>query len=130
MEGVSQPFTIVAEDGVTTKTWNVKLVYDDTVEAAGTELKAESLSLTDKNQRAISILEQKVTETDEGTNILLTVSEGTDLTSIMLTAALDWKAVANVSVDGKEALDLSDWKEIIRDRREWYDEDLPDQGPV
>ena len=112
VEGVSQPFTIVAEDGVTTKTWNVKLVYDDRVVAAGTELKTESLSLTDKNQRAITILDQKVTETDEGTNILLTVSEGTDLTSIMLTAALDWKAVANVSVDGKEALDLSDWKEI------------------
>lgn len=113
VEGVSQPFTVVAEDGVTRKSWDVKLVYDDSVVAAGTELKTESLSLTDKNQRAITILDQKVTETDEGTNILLTVSEGTDLTSIMLNAALDWKAVANVSVDGKEALDLSDWKEII-----------------
>ena len=112
VEGVSQPFTILAEDGVTTRTWSVTLVYDEAVKAAGTELKTDSLSLTDKNQRPITILDQKVTETDEGTNILLTVSEGTDLTHLLLTAAMDWKATASVSVDGKEQLDLSDWLEI------------------
>ena len=113
VEGVSQPFTVIAEDGTTTRTWSVKLVYDDDVVAAGTELKTESLSITDQNQRAITILDKTITETEEGTNILLTVPEGTDLTRIMLTAGLDFKAEASVSVDGKEALDLSDWKEIV-----------------
>lgn len=112
VEGIGQPFTVVAENGVTVKTWTVTLVYDDDVEAAGTELKTESLSITDKYQRAITILDKTVTETDEGTNILLTVPEGTDLTSILLNAVLDYKAEASASVDGKETLDLSDWKEI------------------
>lgn len=113
VENISQPFTVVAEDGRTTRTWSVTLVYDDDVVAAGTELKTESLSITDQYQRAITILDKTITETEEGTNILLTVPEGTDLKNILLTADLDFKAAASASVDGKEALDLSDWKEIV-----------------
>lgn len=110
VEGVKQPFTVMAEDGKTTKTYYVTVNYGD-VGAAGAELDVNSIKLQNSVLNATDILEKKVTKASDGaTEILLTVNAGVDTSKMYLSASLSYKATSNPSLDGKKVMDFSDWK--------------------
>lgn len=110
VEGVKQPFTVMAEDGKTTKTYYVTVNYGD-VGAAGAELDVNSIKLQNSVLNATDILEKKVTNASDGaTEILLTVNAGVDTSKMYLSAGLSYKATSNPSLDGKKGMDFSDWK--------------------
>ena len=110
VEGVKQPFTVMAEDGKTTKTYYVTVNYGD-VGAAGAELDVNSIKLQNSVLNATDILEKKVTNASDGaTEILLTVNAGVDTSKMYLSASLSYKATSNPSLDGKKVMDFSDWK--------------------
>lgn len=110
VEGVKQPFTVMAEDGKTTKTYYVTVNYGD-VGAAGAELDVNSIKLQNSVLNATDILEKKVTTASDGTTeILLTVNAGMDTSKMYLSASLSYKATSNPSLDGKKVMDFSDWK--------------------
>ena len=110
VEGVKQPFTVMAEDGNTTKTYYVTVNYGD-VGAAGAELDVNSIKLQNSVLNATDILEKKVTNASDGaTEILLTVNAGVDTSKMYLSASLSYKATSNPSLDGKKVMDFSDWK--------------------
>lgn len=110
VEGVKQPFTVMAEDGKTTKTYYVTVNYGD-VGAAGAELDVNSIKLQNSVLNATDILEKKVTNASDGaTEILLTVNAGVDTSKMYLSAGLSYKATSNPSLDGKKVMDFSDWK--------------------
>ena len=110
VEGVKQPFTVMAEDGKTTKTYYVSVNYGD-VGAAGAELDVNSIKLQNSVLNATDILEKKVTNASDGaTEILLTVNAGVDTSKMYLSAGLSYKATSNPSLDGKKVMDFSDWK--------------------
>lgn len=103
-EGVGQPFTIQAANGTTRKVWAVTVRYG-TVQAAGSQMKTSTLELLDKNKRSIAILNKEI----QGTDILLTVSEGIDLTSLKVKAELSSGASSNPALDGSVSVNLSSW---------------------
>lgn len=110
VEGVKQPFTVLAEDGKTTKTYYVTVNHGD-VGAAGAELDVNSIKLQNSVLNATDILEKKVTTASDGTTeILLTVNAGVDTSKTYLSASLSYKATSNPSLDGKKVMDFSDWK--------------------
>lgn len=110
VEGVKQPFTVMAEDGKTTKTYYVTVNYGD-VGAAGAELDVNSIKLQNSVLNATDILEKKVTKASDGaTEILLTVNAGVDTSKMYLSASLSYKATSDPSLDGKKVMDFSDWK--------------------
>ena len=110
VEGVKQPFTVMAEDGKTTKTYYVTVNYGD-VGAAGAELDVNSIKLQNSVLNATDILEKKVTTVSDGTTeILLTVNAGMDTSKMYLSASLSYKATSNPSLDGKKVMDFSDWQ--------------------
>lgn len=110
VEGVKQPFTVLAEDGKTTKSYYVTVNYGD-VGAAGAELDVNSIKLQNSVLNATDILEKKVTKASDGaTEILLTVNAGVDTSKMYLSASLSYKATSNPSLDGKKVMDFSDWK--------------------
>lgn len=110
VEGVKQPFTVMAEDGKTTKTYYVTVNYGD-VGAAGAELDVNSIKLQNSVLNATDILEKKVTKASDGaTEILLTVNAGVDTSKMYLSTSLSYKATSNPSLDGKKVMDFSDWK--------------------
>ena len=110
VEGVKQPFTVMAEDGKTTKTYYVTVNYGD-VGAAGAELDVNSIKLQNSVLNATDILEKKVTNASDGaTEILLTVNAGVDTSKMYLSAGLSYKATSNPSLDGKKVMDFSDWQ--------------------
>ena len=110
VEGVKQPFTVLAEDGKTTKTYYVIVNHGD-VGAAGAELDVNSIKLQNSVLNATDILEKKVSKASDGaTEILLTVNAGVDTSEMYLSASLSYKATANPSLDGKKAMDFSDWQ--------------------
>ena len=110
VEGVKQPFTVLAEDGKTTKTYYVTVNHGD-VGAAGAELDVNSIKLQNSVLNATDILEKKVTTASDGTTeILLTVNAGMDTSKMYLSASLSYKATSNPSLDGKKVMDFSDWK--------------------
>lgn len=110
VEGVKQPFTVLAEDGKTTKSYYVTVNYGD-VGAAGAELDVNSIKLQNSVLNATDILEKKVTNASDGAmEILLTVNAGVDTSKMYLSASLSYKATSNPSLDGKKVMDFSDWK--------------------
>lgn len=110
VEGVKQPFTVLAEDGKATKTYYVTVNHGD-VGAAGAELDVNSIKLQNSVLNATDILEKKVTNASDGaTEILLTVNAGVDTSKMYLSAGLSYKATSNPSLDGKKGMDFSDWK--------------------
>ena len=110
VEGVKQPFTVMAEDGKTTKTYYVTVNHGD-VGAAGAELDVNSIKLQNSVLNATDILGKKVTKASDGaTEILLAVNAGVDTSKMYLSASLSYKATSNPSLDGKKVMDFSDWK--------------------
>ena len=111
VEGVPQPFTVLAKDGVTAKSYYVTVTRED-VSPSGSELDTGSIQLMDSNLRKLDILNKKVAKTETGADILLTVASGVDVSKIRLFASISYGAEATPSVEGEYDLDLSDWTEL------------------
>ena len=110
VEGIKQPFTVMAEDGKTTKTYNVTVTHGD-VGASGAELDVNSIKLQNGVLNVTDILEKKVTKASDGaTEILLTVGAGVDTSKMYLSASISYKATSDPSLDGKDAMNFSDWQ--------------------
>lgn len=107
--GVAQPFTVTAEDGETQKTYSVTVNLSAGVQASGAELFTNTIKLQDKNQRDITLGDLQVTKTDHGADIVLTVGFGVDTAQLRIAADISYKATASPALDGKAAVDLSDW---------------------
>lgn len=111
VEGVEQPFTVMAEDGKTRKTYYVTVTLSDEVEASGARLDIDSIRLQNSVLNAETILETKTsTAADGATEILLTVKAGVDTSKMYLSAGISYGATASPALDGKEAMDFSDWQ--------------------
>ena len=110
-EGVAQPFTVLAEDGLTRKTYYVTVTFGD-VDPAGAKLDTSTIVLQDANQRNLDILDKAITEKEDGADILLTVSSGIDVTKLRVIANISYRASASPVLDGSVNLDLSDWTEF------------------
>lgn len=111
VENVAQPFTVLAEDGLTTKTYEVTVTFGD-VDPAGAKLDTSTIVLQDANQRNLDILDKAVTVKEDGEDILLTVSSGIDVTKLRVIANISYRASASPVLDGSVNLDLSDWTEF------------------
>ena len=110
VEGVKQPFTVLAEDGKTQKTYYVTVNHGD-VGASGAELDASSIKLKNGVLNVMDILEKKVTKASDGaTEILLTVRAGVDTSKMYLSANISYAATVDPSLDGKDAMNFSDWQ--------------------
>ena len=110
VEGVKQPFTVIAEDGKTTKTYYVTVNHGD-VGASGAELEVSSIKLKNGVLNVMDILEKKVTKASDGaTEILLTVRAGVDTSKMYLSANISYAATVDPSLDGKDAMNFSDWQ--------------------
>lgn len=110
VEGVKQPFTVLAEDGKTTKTYYVTVNHGD-VGASGAELDASSIKLKNGVLNVMDILEKKVTKASDGaTEILLTVRAGVDTSKMYLSASISYAATVDPSLDGKDAMNFSNWQ--------------------
>lgn len=110
-EGAAQPFTVLAEDGQTRKTYYVTVTLGD-VDPAGAKLDTSTIVLQDANQRNLDILDKAVTVKEDGEDILLTVSSGIDVTKLRVIANISYGASASPVLDGSVNLDLSDWTEF------------------
>ena len=108
VEGVEQPFTVLAEDGKTAKTYFVTVTTSDIL-PSGSKLDPDSIVLETGSQRVIEILNKKVTQTSSGTDILLTIAHVIDTSNLRLIADISYGAVSDPTVDGSIILDLSDW---------------------
>ena len=110
VDGVEQPFTVLAEDGKTQKTYYVTVNHGD-VGASGAELDVNSIKLKNSVLNLTDILEKKITKASDGaTEILLTVSAGVDTSKMYLSASISYEATSTPSLDGKTMMDFSDWK--------------------
>ena len=110
VEGVKQPFTVLAEDGKTQKTYYVTVKHGD-VGASGAELEVSSIKLKNGVLNVMDILEKKVTKASDGaTEILLTVRAGVDTSKMYLSANISYAATVDPSLDGKDAMNFSDWQ--------------------
>ena len=110
VEGVKQPFTVLAEDGKTQKTYYVTVKHGD-VGASGAELDVSSIKLKNGVLNVMDILEKKVTKASDGaTEILLTVRAGVDTSKMYLSANISYAATVDPSLDGKDAMNFSDWQ--------------------
>lgn len=109
IEGIAQPFTVLAEDGTTRKTYYVTVTLGE-VDPSGARLDASSITLMDANERSLDILSKTVTSTETGADILLTVSSGIDVTRLRIAASISFGASASPVLDSSKILDLSDWK--------------------
>lgn len=110
-EGAAQPFTVLAEDGQTRKTYYVTVTLGD-VDPAGAKLDTSTIVLQDANQRNLDILDKAVTVKEDGADVLLTVSSGIDVTKLRVIANISYRASASPVLDGSVNLDLSDWTEF------------------
>lgn len=104
-EGVAQPFVVQAADGKTRRVWSVTVQYGD-VQGAASRIDTSTLELWDKNKRALEILDMEV----QGNDIRITVSEGTDVTSLGVKASISDGASSSPALDGTALQDLSSWK--------------------
>lgn len=107
VENTGHTFVVQAEDGVTKKSWTVTVIYGD-IQAAGSELKEETIILLDANQREVEILDRNV----NGTDILLTVSESVDPSKLRLKAEISAGAKADLDISGGTVYDFSQWSEL------------------
>lgn len=107
--GAPQPFTVLAEDGVTTKTYYVTVTFSGEVQAGGAELEGGSIVLKNSNQMVLSILDKTVTQTETGADILISVNAGVNASALRISADISYHATATPALDGASNLDLSDW---------------------
>lgn len=106
-------FTIRAEDGKTENVYALTVTMKADLEASGAELYLNTLALQDKNLRALSIIGRTVTETKSGADIILNVEAGKDVTEMHISADISYRATATPALDGKAAMDLSDWTSFV-----------------
>lgn len=105
--------TIQAEDGTTTKMYSVKPVYDDSVQAKGTELKIDSIIIYNEDIAQKDITGIEVASGADGiTEVLITIVPGVDTGKLRFKADLSYRATANIDVTGKENQDLSTWTPV------------------
>lgn len=106
-------FTVRAEDGKTENVYALTVTLKDDLDASGAELYLDTLALEDKNSRALSIIGRTVTETKSGADIILNVEAGKDVTEMHISADISYRATATPALDGKSAMDLSDWTSFV-----------------
>lgn len=114
-EGVPQPFTVRAEDGVTTRTYYVTVLLGDGLLASGSYLDPDSLKLQDARiLRDLEITGRTVTEGEASTDILLRVSAGVDPTELYISGTVSYGATTEPEhvLDGKTKVNLSGWNTI------------------
>lgn len=110
VEGVAVPFTVLAADGSTTKTWYVTVKLDKNVAASGAELELSSLGLMNSVLAEEAILASEVTDGDEGEKfVTLTVKTGVNVHKMYLSGTISYGAKCDRPLDGKTAYDLSDY---------------------
>ncbi|NLB09448.1 MAG: hypothetical protein GX832_07265 [Clostridiales bacterium] len=112
--GIEQPFTVLAEDGVTQKTYYVTVLLED-IGASGAEIDANSITIQNSVLNPRQILGRTLTENRElgTTDLLFTVTEGTDVTKLYLSASLSYGATVTPALDGKTLTDFSDWVTFV-----------------
>lgn len=107
--GVKQPFSVMAEDGATIKTYYVTVNYGD-VQASGAEIDISSIKLQNSVLSEEAILSKTVTEADDGaTEITLGVKPGVMTDKMFIAASISYGATVDPLLDGKTMRDLSDW---------------------
>ena len=106
-------FTVRAEDGKTENVYALTVTLKDDLDASGAELYLDTLALQDKNLRALSIIGRTVTETKSGADIILNVEAGKDVAEMHISADISYRATATPALDGKAAMDLSDWTSFV-----------------
>ena len=107
--GVKQPFSVMAEDGATIKTYYVTVNYGD-VQASGAEIDISSIKLQNSVLSEEAILSKTVAEAADGaTEIILGVKPGVMTDKMFIAASISYGATADPLLDGKKAHDLSDW---------------------
>ncbi len=112
IEGVAQPFTVVAEDGETRKTYYVTVTLSDETEASGAELISSTITLQDANiLRDLEILNKVITTGSDGaTQIELMVNAGVDTNNLFIKATVSSNAtVSPNALNGKTKVNLTDW---------------------
>ncbi len=115
-EGVAQPFTVRAEDGVTIKTYYVTVKLVEGLQASGSYLDPDSIKLQDARiLRDLEITKRTVTESDGITDILLSVSAGVDAAKLYMTGTISYGAVTQPEhiFDGKTKVNLSGWNTVV-----------------
>lgn len=104
-------FTVMAEDGKTTKTYYVVVKLSDEVDPSGAEIYTDTITLKDANiLRDLDILGKNITTGADSTDIELLIDAGKDTANLMIYARLSYGATATPSLDGKTGMDLSDWR--------------------
>lgn len=114
--GVPVTFTVLAEDGVASRSYSVTIQFSDELKAAGTNLDADSLELQDANiLRDVEITGRKVTEDTGATDILLSVGPGVDTENLYIKGAISYGAVTEPAeiLNGKTKVNLSGWTTVL-----------------
>ena len=109
-------FTVLAEDGETRKSYFVTIQFSDELQAAGTNLDADSLELQDANiLRDVEITSRKVTEKNTATDILLSVDPGVDTENLYIKGTISYGAVTEPEeiLNGKTKVNLSGWTTVL-----------------
>ena len=109
-------FTVLAEDGETRKSYFVTIQFSDELQAAGTNLDADSLELQDANiLRDVEITSRKVTEKNTATDILLSVGPGVDTENLYIKGTISYWAVTEPEeiLNGKTKVNLSGWTTVL-----------------
>ena len=109
-------FTVLAEDGETRKSYFVTIQFSDELQAAGTNLDADSLELQDANiLRDVEITSRKVTEKNTATDILLSVGPGVDTENLYIKCTISYGAVTEPEeiLNGKTKVNLSGWTTVL-----------------
>lgn len=106
-------FTVRAEDGKTENVYALTVTLKDDLDASGAEMYLDTLALEDKNSRPLSIIGRTVTETKSGADIILNVEAGKNVTEMHISADISYRATATPALDGKAAMDLSDWTSFV-----------------
>ncbi len=109
VEDVPLPFTVLAADGVTTKTWYVTVKLDPEAKASGAELDISSLSLMNSVLAEEAILAVEHSEENGEKYLTLTVKTGVNTRKMYLSGEISYGASCDRALDGKTAWDLSDW---------------------
>lgn len=107
--GVKQPFSVMAEDGATVKTYYVTVNYGN-VQASGAEIDISSIKLQNSVLSEETILSRNVAAAEDGaTEITLGVKPGVNTAKMFIAASISYGATADPVLDGKKPHDLSDW---------------------
>lgn len=90
--------------------------FSDELQAAGTNLDADSLELQDANiLRDVEITSRKVTEKNTATDILLSVGPGVDTENLYIKGTISYGAVTEPEeiLNGKTKVNLSGWTTVL-----------------